>query len=109
MNRKALLVTTDRTLPKVILAILQPLGFDIDVCDSGGARSAYSGDYSMIVFDGIPRMELVIGCAMTVIINPEDPVKAYDAGADLVINRPIVANVFLAKIRSALRRYDIKI
>ena len=44
-----------------------------------------------------------------VVISPDDPINAYDSGADLVIDKPLRTNVLLAKLRSVLRRYGVNI
>lgn len=66
-------------------------------------------DFTLFVLDGDPKINITDIDPAVVVISPTDAVKAYDDGADLVLSRPFATNVFMAKIRAVLRRYDISL
>lgn len=105
--RTVLLATDDKALPKLLLAILGPAGFSLQTVSIAQSAKLNPNAYTLLVVDGDPLMPISNLKPAVVVIAPSDIVKMYDAGADLVLTRPLVANVFMAKIRAVLRRYGI--
>lgn len=106
----ALIVTDDQSLPKLLGAILIPAGFAVKtVAHPALEQEVENDDYTMLVIDGdlpgpMPALESAV-----VVIAPRNAVDAYDLGADLVIDKPLIANIFLAKVRAVMRRYGVAI
>lgn len=107
--RRALLATNDKALPKLLSAMLAPAGFSVQSIPADCSGVPCPSDYVILVLDGDPQIPLEGLMTAVVVIAPSDPVAVYDKGADLVVDKPLVANVFMAKIRAVLRRYGIKI
>lgn len=106
---KALVATSDDKLGQLIAAMLTPLGFNVRLINPGGSKSEYINDFALIVVDGDPVYPIDNLAPAIVVISPSDHIAAYDDGADLVVNKPLEANVFLARIRSVLRRYGVRL
>ncbi len=66
-------------------------------------------DFKLLIIDGDITDRLTSDNTALVVISPSNNIAAYDLGADAVIDKPIVANIFLAKVRSILRRYGTEI
>lgn len=106
---KALVATSDDKLGQLIAAMLTPIGFNVRLVRPGGSKSEHINDFALIVVDGDPVYPIDNLAPAIVVISPSDQVAAYDDGADLVVNKPLEANVFLARIRSVLRRYGVRL
>lgn len=107
--RRVLLATTDRSLPGLLSAMLVPNGFELHTVEVCAPEHVNSHEYILLILDGDSRLSFTDGLPAVVVIAPRDAVKAYDNGADLVIDKPLRANVLLAKIRAVLRRYGISV
>jgi DNA-binding response OmpR family regulator len=44
--------------------------------------------------------------AAIVLLSFDEAIDAYDAGVDMVMAKPVSINLFMARIRSILRRYN---
>lgn len=103
---QALLASDDAEFPTVMRAILLSAGIRMHTVRKN--ELAYEAErqyYTLIVIDGDLPVAIHADETVVVAVSPADVVMAYDMGADLVINRPMVSNVFLAKVRSVLRRF----
>lgn len=108
IQRLALVSTDDEKLGQLLCALLAPIGFKVSLIRSGASRSLNIDDFSLLVIDGDPKWPIEGIAPAVVVISPSNPVTVYDAGADLVINKPLESNIFMARIRSILRRYGIQ-
>lgn len=108
-DKRALIATDDNSLPAVLSAMLAPTGIEVQRVDSQSMRPYGESDYMVVMVDGDPRGEVGQGLPAMVVISPDDPIGAYDSGADLVVDKPLRTNVLLAKLRSVLRRYGVNI
>lgn len=105
----AMVATNDDKLGQLIAAMLTPLGFNVRLIRPGGSQSEHINDFALLIVDGDPVYPIDNIEPAIVVISPTDQIAAYDDGADLVVNKPLEANVFLARIRSVLRRYGIRL
>ncbi len=107
--RRALLVTSNKALPGILTAMLAPVGLEIEVISMADAQKLQPEDYTVLIFDGNPEFEFTKFPPAAVVISPSDATLMYDLGADVVVERPLAANILVAKIRAMLRRYKIHI
>lgn len=106
----ALLASNDSALSELVSTILLSMGFEVTAVKSRALRSAIGkDDYEVMVIDGDLPGPVVGNGSAVVVISPSDHVTAYDNGADLVIDKPIITNVFSAKLHSVARRYGIEL
>lgn len=105
----ALVATNDDKLGQLIAAMLTPLGFNVHLIRPGESRGKHINDFALLIIDGDPVYPINNIEPAIVVISPSNHIATYDDGADLVINKPLEANVFLARIRSVLRRYGIRL
>ena len=106
---KALVATNDDKLGQLIAAMLTPIGFNVRLIRPGGSDAMHINDFALLVVDGDPVYPIDNLAPAIVVISPSDHIAAYDDGADLVVNKPLEANIFLARIRSVLRRYGMRL
>lgn len=105
----AMVSTNDDRLGQLIAAMLTPLGFNVRLIQRGESRGERINDFALLILDGDPVYPIADLAPAVVVISPSDQVAVYDEGADLVVNKPLEANIFLARIRSVLRRYGIRL
>lgn len=105
--RRALLVSNNESLPDILSAMLAPVDFDVQPISMDRARNIQPGDYTILIFDGDPDFKFSKFLPAVIVISPSDSALMYDRGADVVIERPLAANILVAKIRAMLRRYNI--
>lgn len=105
----ALLATDDKELPRLLTAMLAPAGFSVQTVAARDCPKVDTREYVIVFYDGDLQKPVSGQNAAVVVISPTDAVAMYDAGADLVVERPFIANVLMAKVRSVLRRYGIRI
>lgn len=108
-DKRALVATDDSSLPEVLTAMLAPSGVEVQRVDARSMKPYGHGEYTIVMVDGNPRGEVGQGLPAMIVISPDDPIEAYDCGADLVVDKPLRANVLLAKLRSVLRRYGVNL
>jgi len=99
--------TDDDALPELLSALLAPNGFDVHPVKPDAAVKVYRDGYAIMVFDGDPQTDFAGGLPAIIVLSPADPVAAYDRGADIVVSKPWVANILMAKIKAVLRRYGV--
>ncbi len=109
LEKRALVATDDNSLPEVLSAMLAPTGIEVQRVDAHSMKPYGDQTYTVVLVDGDPKGEVGQGLPAMVVISPDDPIGAYDSGADLVVDKPLRANVLLAKLRSVLRRYGVNI
>ena len=105
--RRALLVSDNIALLGIITAMLFPSGFEVELITMNEARELKPEDFTILIFDGDPSFKFTRFYPGVVVISPSNIAQIYDRGADLVLERPLVTNTFVAKIRAMLRRYSI--
>ncbi|MBE6305552.1 MAG: response regulator transcription factor [Bacteroidales bacterium] len=105
--RRALLVSSNKALSGIISAMLVHVGFEVQLISSAEAKALKPEDFTILIFDGDPSDRFTEFHPGVIVIAPSDAIKMYEMGADLVIERPLSAKVFIAKIRAMLRRYNI--
>lgn len=106
------MATDDSSLSHLLSAILASACIDIKTCalqDIHTALNENDSDFELLIVDGDVTEPLQSGYIALVVISPSDGVATYDLGADMVVYKPLSANIFLAKVRSILRRYGIAI
>lgn len=89
--------------------MLAPTGFEVQTVPCCKAKDLYGKGFVILVLDGDMQFSVDCGLPAVVVISPSDAVDAYDKGADLVVDKPLVANVLMAKIRAVLRRYGVTV
>ncbi len=104
---RALLATNDRSLPQALSALLASNGIELQTVDKCGPEHFESQDYIILMLDGDLTYPVGDGLPALVVIAPSNPIEAYDKGADIVIDKPLRANVLMAKLRAVLRRYGV--
>ncbi|MCM1309482.1 MAG: hypothetical protein NC301_00465 [Bacteroides sp.] len=109
ITRRALLATDDSNLVVLLPTLMAPNGYQVTAVTRGSYRKSDVKDYDLLIIDGDPRVTFGDGLPAVVAVSPSDAVVAYDKGVDLVVNKPLVARVFMAKVRAVLRRYGIEI
>ncbi len=105
----AMVATNDDRLGQLIAAMLTPLGFNVRLIHRGESQGESMNDFALLIVDGDPIYPINDLSPAVIVISPSDQIAVYDDGADLVVNKPLEANIFLARIRSVLRRYGIKL
>lgn len=108
-DMRAIVATNDQSLPEALSAILEPAGIELHHVPAESLEPYNTNGYTLAMVDGDPQAEVSQGLPVLVVISPHDPIGAYDSGADLVVDKPLRANVLLAKLRSVLRRYGVNI
>ncbi len=103
------MATTDKSLPSLLSALLEPTGFEVQTIPACNAHDVQGKEFVILVLDGDLHFSVDCGLPAVVVISQSDAVDAYDKGADLVVDKPLVANVLMAKIRAVLRRYGVKV
>lgn len=106
-RRRALLASNDKALAVLLPTILAPAGYEVTAVARGCFKKSDAGDYDLLIIDGDPQLSFRDGLPAVVSVAPADVVGAYDKGVDLVVPKPLIAKVFMAKIRAILRRYGI--
>lgn len=108
-SRKALLASNDKALTLLLPTLLAPTGYVVTAVARGCYNKADANDYDLLIIDGDPKLTFRTGLPAVVSVAPRDVVAAYDKGVDLVVSKPLMANVFMAKVRAVLRRYGIEL
>lgn len=125
MAFQILLVEDDPDISDVITMQLEKANYEVTVaCDGETAEKAINGDlrkYDVLVLDwmlpGVSGYELcrkvrkenqsdVPILMVTAKAEPEHIVAGLDAGADDYVTKPFDMNVFLARVRSQIRRRE---
>lgn len=101
------MATDDDALPELLSALLAPSGFDVHRVRPDAAGNVNGDGYVIMVFDGDPQTDFTGELPAIIVLSPSDPVAAYDRGADIVVSKPWVANILMAKIKAVLRRYGV--
>ena len=117
---KILLVEDDVALRTALETVLKLQHYDVDLAADGqlGLDLAVSADYDVVVLDvQVPRLDGISLCRqlrsrgfrkpillMTAFDSDADVVAGLDAGADDYVSKPCAPEVFLARLRTLLRR-----
>ncbi|MDE5899954.1 MAG: hypothetical protein K2H33_01195 [Muribaculaceae bacterium] len=65
-----------------------------------------TADHAVEILRLLRRSEPGNDCAI-VMLSHEESVAAYDAGVDMVLCKPVSVNMFMARVRSIMRRYQV--
>lgn len=106
---RALVTSGDDQMAPLIAAILNPVGFDVCSVRPECSDTEFLNNFALIIVDGDPVYPIGNLAPAIVVISPSDQIAAYDDGADIVLKKPLEANVFLAHVRSVLRRYGVRL
>lgn len=109
ITRRALLASDDASLAILLPALMAPTGYEVTAVARSAYKKSDARNFDLLILDGDPRMTFEAGLPAVVSVAPTDAVTAYDKGVDLVVNKPLMAKVFMAKVRAVLRRYGIEI
>jgi len=125
MSETILAVEDDKGMLTIIHALLQDAGYTVFTAANGleGLRAFYNARPDLIVLDiAMPVMDGITMCRrvrevtadvpivmLTALTSESDIVAGLDAGADEYIVKPFRRSEFLARIRSVLRRYKLKV
>ena len=101
----ALVATDDEALLQLLMALLGPIGLSVKGVSLKLMKRLPVHSYALIIIDGNVPVEFMPHSGAMVVIDPSDDIESYDHGADLVMHKPLAANVLLARVRSVLRRY----
>lgn len=108
-NRKALLASDDTTLAMLLPTLLAPAGYEVTAVPFDRCKKSDAKAYDLLIIDGDPTLQFDGDLPAVIAVAPEDVIAAYDKGVDLVVNKPLMARVFMAKVRAVLRRYGIEL
>ena len=121
MNRNILVIDDDPELPKLVEAILKPLGLTIYQASSGedGLKQAYIIHPDLVILDiNMPSMDGFEVCSrlrefssfpilmLTARINENDMLRGFNVGVDDYLGKPFSKNEFEARVCALLRRSD---
>lgn len=109
ITRKALLASNDAHLATLLPTLLAPTGYEVTTVAGGKYSKADANDYDILIIDGDPQLTFGEGLPAVVSVAPIDAIGAYDKGVDIVIDKPLMAKVFMAKIKAVLRRYGVEL
>lgn len=109
IRRRALLASNDKALALLIPTLLAPTGYEVVAVSHGKYKTKDADNYDLLIIDGDPQLTFGPGLPAVVSVAPKDPVSAYDCGVDLVVSKPLIARVFMAKVRAVLRRYGVEL
>lgn len=120
---RVLIVDDERSIRRVLVGALQPMGFIVDEASTGEAALDLirTTRYNVVLLDlnmpgmgGIETCEEIrrqsarLGIVMlTVRDSEEDKVRALEAGADDYVTKPFHIRELVARIRAAVRRSEI--
>ncbi len=115
----AVVATDDKRFGHLLAMTLRGVGVAVKETNAGEDIQAAGSDCRLFVIDGDLSSGDAIGLIRTlrsqestcdsalVILAPRDEVDAYDAGVDMALPKPISMPLFMARIRSVMRRYRI--
>ncbi len=103
--RFALVASVDPNMARTISTTLRGLPLNVQFVAPTELAEARLDSCALIICDGEIPDDLPDFHGALVVLSPSDTIEAYDRGADLVVQRPIVPNVLAARLRSVLRRY----
>lgn len=117
LSATALVATADPQLRSLLAMTLRGNGIDVQECHTlHAAADASRCHAALFVIDGDTDPTEAISLtrslrhngatagAAIVMLSFQESIEAYDAGVDLVLMKPVSMNIFLARIRSILRR-----
>lgn len=116
----AVVASADRRLSHSLGTALREVGIAVKETMSPAEIPAEGGMCNLFIIDADTpsqpgplellktlRSQASTAGAALVMLSRSDLVEAYDAGVDLVLSKPVSLTLFLARIRSVLRRYKI--
>lgn len=116
----AVVASEDVRLRRLIATSLREVGvavkemriFDALALECGRCRlfvvdcDPLTADHAVETLRHIRQSESGNDCAI-VMLSHEESVDAYDAGVDMVLCKPVSVNMFMARVRSVMRRYKV--
>ncbi len=109
ISRKVLLASNDNVLAALLPMLLAPTGYEVVTVAQGCYNKADAHLYDLLIIDGDPKMNFDGSLPAVISVAPTNIIGAYDKGVDMVVSKPLIAKVFIAKIRAILRRYGIEL
>lgn len=115
----AIVASDDTKLSHLLAMALREVGVAVKETQSAEAIALEGSACTLFVIDNelsstdtigliqlLRQQESTSGAAM-IFLSHNNEVAAYDAGVDLVLSKPISIPLFIARIRSVMRRYRI--
>ena len=110
----ALVATSDPKLLSLLSMALRQTGIEVQEFQTLSGIPENADTYRLFVVDGdikpgnaielsrdLRRQQSTVDAAIVLL-----SIDAYDAGVDMVMAKPVSINLFMARIRSILRRYN---
>lgn len=114
----ALVATSDPKLLSLLSMALRQTGIEVQEFQTLSGIPENADTYRLFVVDGdikpgnaielshdLRRQQSTVDAAI-VLLSFDEAIDAYDAGVDMVMAKPVSINLFMARIRSILRRYN---
>ena len=114
----ALVATSDPKLLSLLSMALRQTGIEVQEFQTLSGIPENADTYRLFVVDGdikpgnaielsrdLRRQQSTVDAAI-VLLSFDEAIVAYDAGVDMVMAKPVSINLFMARIRSILRRYN---
>lgn len=114
----ALVATSDPKLLSLLSMALRQTGIEVQEFQTLSGIPENADTYRLFVVDGdikpgnaielsrdLRRQQSTVD-ATIVLLSFDEAIDAYDAGVDMVMAKPVSINLFMARIRSILRRYN---
>ena len=114
----ALVATSDPQLLSLLSMALRQTGIEVQEFQTLSGIPENADTYRLFVVDGdikpgnaielsrdLRRQQSTVDAAI-VLLSFDEAIDAYDAGVDMVMAKPVSINLFMARIRSILRRYN---
>ena len=114
----ALVATSDPKLLSLLSMALRQTGIEVQEFQTLSGIPENADTYRLFVVDGdikpgnaielsrdLRRQQSTVDAAR-VLLSFDEAIDAYDAGVDMVMAKPVSINLFMARIRSILRRYN---
>ena len=114
----ALVATSDPKLLSLLSMALRQPGIEVQEFQTLSGIPENADTYRLFVVDGdikpgnaielsrdLRRQQSTVDAAI-VLLSFDEAIDAYDAGVDMVMAKPVSINLFMARIRSILRRYN---
>ena len=114
----ALVATSDPKLLSLLSMALRQTGIEVQKFQTLSGIPENADTYRLFVVDGdikpgnaielsrdLRRQQSTVDAAI-VLLSFDEAIDAYDAGVDMVMAKPVSINLFMARIRSILRRYN---
>lgn len=116
----AIVAVADSRLSSLLAYALREAGIAVretnsyaDITTQTDACRLYVIDADSEAGDAITLLRVLRGqdvttsSAMMLLTGHDNEIEAYDAGVDMVLSKPLSVPLFMARVRSVLRRYNV--